>query len=93
MTTCANGRVLPDDRSVGSVHRIEQAGDRLMVTAGGIIHDMGCDGTEGHGVTDLVESSSTRPIIVVASLSGAEHVLRPGGLPGIEVTRRRDGDA
>ncbi|MEI8405691.1 MAG: hypothetical protein WCG96_10490 [Actinomycetes bacterium] len=78
---------------MGSVHRIEQAGDHLMVTAGGIIHDMVCDGTEEHGVTDLVESSSTTPIIAVASRSGAEHVLRPGGLPGIEVTRRRDGDA
>jgi hypothetical protein len=81
----------PSHRAVGHVQRIEQAGDRLVVTAGGIIHDMRCDGTEEHGVHDVAEFDKATPITVVATYEDGVHVLRPVGLP-IEVTRRRDGD-
>ena len=82
----------PEHRAHGLVQRIEQAGDRLVVTAGGIIHDMRCDGTEEHGVHDVAEFDHATPITVVASYEDGVHVLRPVGLP-IEVRRRRDGDA
>ena len=82
----------PEHRAHGLVQRIEQAGDRLIVTAGGIIHDMRCDGTEEHGVHDVAEFDHATPITVVASYEDGVHVLRPVGLP-IEVRRRRDGDA
>jgi hypothetical protein len=87
----ADGAVVPDHRALDLVQRIEQAGDRLVVTAGGIIHDMRCDGTEEHGVHDVAEFDHATPITVVASYEDGVHVLRPVGLP-IEVRRRRDGD-
>jgi hypothetical protein len=75
----------------GHVERIEQCGDRLVVTGGGIIHDMRCDGTAGNGVHDVMAHDFTTRIDVVATYEDGVHVLRPVGLP-IEVTRRRDGD-
>jgi hypothetical protein len=84
-----------------SVHRVswrsrggedEQCGDRLVVTAAGVVHDMRCDGTEEHGVHDVAEWDKRTEITVVATYEDGVHVLRPVGLAGIEVTRRRDGD-
>jgi hypothetical protein len=75
----------------GHVERIEQCGDRLVVTGGGIIHDMRCDGTVEHGVHDVMHTDFTTEISVVASYEDGVHVLRPVGTP-FEVTRRRDGD-
>jgi hypothetical protein len=81
----------PAHRAIGSVQRIEQCGDRVIVTAGGIVHDMRCDGTEEHGVHDVAEFDKATPIVVVATFEDGVHVLRPVGVP-IEVTRRIDGD-
>jgi hypothetical protein len=73
------------------VERIEQAGDRICVTSEGVIHDMRADGTEANGVHD-VAAVGGREIHVVATYEDGAHVLRPIGLPGVEVTRRLDGD-
>lgn len=81
----------PAHRALGHVQRVEQCGDRLVVTASGIVHDMRCDGTEANGVRDVAEFDLTTPITVVATYEHGVHVLRPQGIP-IEVTRRRDGD-
>jgi hypothetical protein len=70
--------------------RVEQCGDRLVVTAGGVIHDMRCDSTEEHGVHDVTQLDFTTPIVVVATYENGVHVLRPVGIP-VEVTRRLDG--
>lgn len=86
------GAPAPDHPSLGLLQRIEQCGDRLVVTAGGVVHDMRCDGTEEHGVHDVAERDYTTEITVVATFEDGVHVLRPVGLPGIEVTRRLDGD-
>jgi hypothetical protein len=85
------GQVVEDHPATGHVQRIEQCGDRLVVTAGGIIHDMRCDGTTEHGVHDVAEFDKATPITVAASYEDGVHVLRPEGLP-IEVRRWRDGD-
>jgi hypothetical protein len=85
-----DGASLAEHNALGHLQRIEQCGDRLVVTAGGIIHDMRCDGTEAHGVHDVAEFDKTTPITVVATYEEGTHVLRPVGLP-IEVTRRREG--
>ena len=77
--------------AIGATQRIEQAGNRLVVTAGGIIHDMRCDGTVENGVNDVAEFDKSTAITVVATYEGDVHVLRPVGLP-IEVRRWRDGD-
>lgn len=74
------------------VERVEQCGDRLVVSGGGVIHDMRCDGTEEHGVHDVAARDFTTPISVVATYEDGVHTLRPVGLPGVEVTRRLDGD-
>ncbi len=71
--------------------RVEQSGDRLVVTAGGVIHDMRCDGTIEHGVHDVAQLDFETPITVVATYEDGVHVLRPVGIP-VEITRRREGD-
>lgn len=86
-----DGESVPSHPALGLVQRIEQGGDRLVVTANGIIHDMRCDGTEEHGVHDVAEMDKQTEITVVATYEDGVHVLRPVGLP-IEVTRRREGD-
>ena len=86
----ADGAVVPGHRAIGHVQRIEQSGDRIVVTGGGVIHDMRCDGTEENGVHDVAEFDKETPIHVVATYEDGVHVLRPVGLP-IEVTRRLEG--
>jgi hypothetical protein len=85
------GQPAPGHPALGKIQRVEQCGDRLVVTASGIIHDMRVDGTEANGVHDVAEIDYTTPITVVATYEDGVHVLRPVGLP-VEVTRRREGD-
>ena len=73
------------------VERIEQCGDRVVVTSAGIIHDMRADGTLEHGVHDVAAVGGAE-IAVVCTFENGVHVLRPDGLPGIEVTRHLEGD-
>jgi hypothetical protein len=87
----ADGVEQPTHRALGLVQRNEQSGDRVVVTASGVVHDMRCDGTVAHGVHDVAEIDRTTAITVVATFEDGVHVLRPVGIP-IEVTRRIDGD-
>lgn len=80
------GAVSPDHPMMGVRQRIEQCGDRFVVTAGGVVHDGRADGTEENGVNDVAEFDFTTPITVVATYEDGVHVLRPVGLP-VEVTR------
>jgi len=87
-----NGASAPDHPAFGTVQRIEQCGDRVVVTASGIVHDMRCDGTEANGVHDVMQSDFTTEITVVASFEDGVHVLRPKGMPPeVTVTRALDG--
>ncbi len=74
-----------------SISRIEQAGDRIVITSSGVIHDMRCDGTLSNGVHDVAAADFTTEVHVVATYEDGVHVLRPEGLP-IEVRRWRDGE-
>ena len=85
-----NGAADPVHRVIGHGQRIEQAGDRIVITGGGVIHDMRCDGSAENGVNDVAERDFATPITVVATYENGVHVLRPVGIP-IEVTRRREG--
>jgi hypothetical protein len=85
----ANGAPAPDHPMVGVCQRIEQCGDRVVVTGGGVVHDMRADGTEAAGVNDVAEFDYTTPITVVATFEDGVHVLRPVGMP-VEVTRAID---
>ncbi|HYD50212.1 MAG TPA: hypothetical protein VEB21_17780 [Terriglobales bacterium] len=83
--------VEPNDPIFEHVQRIEQCGDRLVVTGGGVVHDMRCDGTVENGVHDVAAADFTTPITVVATYEDGVHVLRPVGI-GVEITRRREAD-
>jgi hypothetical protein len=88
-----NGDPLPREFPVWDhVERVEQAGNRVVITAAGIIHDMRADGTYEHGVRDVMQTDFTTPIVVAASFEGGVLVLRPQGVEGIEVCRRLDGE-
>lgn len=74
------------------VERIEQAGDRVIVTSSGVVHDMVADGTYEHGVNDVMAADLTTPISVAASFEDGVLVLRPRDVDGLEVRRWREGD-
>jgi haloalkane dehalogenase len=79
-------------RMIGGIQRIEQCGNRVVVTSGGVTHDMRCDGTYENGVNDIGEGSlNGQKISVSASFENGVHVLRPKGMP-ITVERERDGE-
>lgn len=90
------GQVAPDHPGLGHIQRIEQAGDRVVVTGGGIIHDMRCDGSLENGVHDVAEFDKATEIHVIAAYEDGVHVLRPQGLDvgaePIEVRRWREGE-
>ena len=77
-----------DDRS--HLERIEQAGDRVVITAGGVVHDMRADGTLEHGVNDVSARNFT-PIAVAARFTEGALVLRPNDA-FVAVTRHLEGD-
>jgi hypothetical protein len=86
------GEAAPDPDPIAEhVERIEQCADRVCVTSAGIIHDMRADGTAENGVND-VAAANGQAISVVCTFENGVHTLRPVGMPGIEVTRRLDGD-
>ena len=82
--------VTADDRLMSYTERIEQCGNRIVDCGGGTISDCRADGTEEHGVHDVSVFDYTTPIHVVASYEDSVFVLRPVGIPGIEVTRELD---
>ena len=89
----SDGAPLPPHHPVRRhVERIEQAANRVVVTADGIVHDMIVDGTFENGVHDVMAVDFVTPIVVAASYEDGVLVLRPRDVPGIEVRRRRDGD-
>ena len=88
----SGGVPLADDHPVlRHVERVEQAADRVVVTAGGVVHDMYADGTEDGGVHDVAAADFSTPIVVVATFENGVLVLRARGLP-VEVRRWRDGE-
>lgn len=70
--------------------RIEQAGNRVVITAGGIIHDMRADGTLENGVND-VTAHGFSPISVAARFEDGVLVLRPNDA-FVAVTRHLEGE-
>jgi hypothetical protein len=87
----ASGSPPDPDPMAEHIERIEQCGDRVCITSAGIIHDMRADGTVERGVND-VAAADGREFAVVCTFEDGVHVLRPVGLPGVEVTRKLDGD-
>lgn len=89
----SNGQPLATDHPIlNHIERIEQAGDRVVVTSSGIIHDMFADGTFESGVNDVMVADLTTPLVVAATFEDHVLVLRPKDLPDVEVRRWRVGD-
>jgi len=80
-----------EGRMKGHVERVEQAGNRITITTGGLVHDMFCDGTLENGVDDLAGIGGA-PIRVAANWDDGVHKLRPFGKKVVAVTRKLDGD-
>lgn len=78
----------PGDPLLSYSERIEQAGNRIVDCGGGTIADCRADGTEENGVHDVSAFDYVTPIHVVATYEDGVFVLRPVGIPGIQVTRR-----
>lgn len=74
----------------GHVERVEQAGNRVVITAGGVIHDMFVDGTLEGGVNDVGEAGTQ--VSVAARFEDGRHNLYPGDKRVVAVTRYLDGD-
>lgn len=88
-----DGAADPASPLVGLEQRIEQAGNRVVITSGGVVHDMVCDGTLEHGVHDVAAGGGAE-IQVAARWVDGVHELHPFGVgdgPPL-VTRRLDGD-
>lgn len=84
--------VAHDDPILTYVERIEQCADRIIDMGGGTIADARADGTEERGVHDVSVFDFTTPIHVIATYENDAFILRPVGLPGLEVTRRLDAE-
>ena len=74
----------------GRVERIEQCGNRVVITGGGVIHDMRADGTLENGVND-VSGLSCDEIRVAAEFIDDALVLTPEGM-SIQVRRWLEDD-
>lgn len=86
-----DGQDLPEGApELDHVERIEQCGDRVVITSHGVVHDMRADGLLEHGVHD-VSAVGEHEIHVTATFEDGRLVLRPEGIP-VEVVRWRDGD-
>jgi hypothetical protein len=75
----------------GHAERIEQCGNRVVITGGGVIHDMRADGTLARGVDD-VSAIDCSPVRVAADFVDGTLALRPSGGSFVAVTRRLDGE-
>jgi hypothetical protein len=75
----------------GHVERIEQCGNRVVITGGGVIHDMRSDGVLAHGVDD-VSAIDCSPIRVAAQFVDGRLELRPNATSFVAVTRELDGE-
>jgi hypothetical protein len=90
--TCGGEPVPEGDRLLSYTERIEQCGNRIVDCGGGTIADARADGTEENGVHDVSVFDYVTPIHIVASYEHGVFVLRPVGIPGIEVRRWLDED-
>lgn len=85
-----DGVVVKDHPADGQLQRIEQCGDRVVITGGGIIHDMRSNGTLDGAVRDVAAADFATPITVVSSFVDGTHVLEPAGTANLRITRELD---
>ncbi len=74
------GELLPDHPLSRHIERVEQCGNRVVITADRIIHDMRADGTLEHGVNDVAGADLTTEVHVAAVFAGGRLDLHPDGI-------------
>jgi hypothetical protein len=85
------GLWLAETGAPGHVERIEQCGNRTVITSTGIIHDFHTDGTLANGSRDIEPPNCLNTSVSIEFNDGVME-FSPFGLPVIIVTRRMDGD-
>jgi len=75
-----DGRVLSEHRLNDHLERVEQCGDRVVITSEGVIHDMRADGTLENGVDDVAAANLDQRIRVAAVFNGGRLDLHPFGI-------------
>lgn len=75
-----DGTLIPDHPLLAHTERIEQCGNRVVITAAPIIHDMRADGTLEHGVNDVAGADLTTKIQVAALFTDGRLDLHPFGV-------------
>lgn len=75
----------------GHLERIEQCGDRFVVTSSGIIHDFRTDGTLARGSRDVEPPHCVNTWASIEWVGDVLH-FHPFGLPFTIVTRRMEGN-
>jgi len=76
---------------IGHVERIEQCGNRTVVTSSGVIHDFRTDGTLANGSRDIERPYCVNTFVSIEFIGGVMR-FHPFGLPYTIVTRRMKGD-
>jgi len=80
----------PSQMSMGRIERIEQCGNRVVVTTAGLIHDMRCDDTYENGVHDV---QNGLPLTVKSSFKDGVHIIHPKDfMDYTEITRSVEGE-
>jgi len=74
-----DGEAAPHHPLSSHVERIEQCGNRVVITSRPVIHDMRVDGTLEHGVNDVAAANFTT-IQVAAVFNAGRLDLHPGGV-------------
>ena len=87
------GLWLAETGAVGHMERIEQCGNRTVVTSSGIIHDFHTDGTLANGSRDIEPPRCINTLVSIAFNDEGVMEFSPFGLPVTIVTRRMDGDS
>ena len=75
-----NEQLLTDHPLNNHVERIEQRGNRVVVTSEGVIHDMRADGTLENGVDDVAAANMKQRIRVAALFKDGRLELHPLGV-------------
>lgn len=77
---------------VDHVERIEQCGNRTVITSAGIIHDFVTDGTLRNGARDVMGGGRCWNIFAAVEWRDGVMAFRPFGVPRTMVSRRLQGE-
>jgi hypothetical protein len=75
-----DGTPLPEHALNNHVERVEQCGNRVVITSEGVIHDMRADGTLANGVNDVAATRFDQRIRVAAVFNEGRLDLHPFGV-------------